>query len=66
MSENPQPVGKRSNSNLILVILALAGGWLYLRVQDDHREAVRTVDYDLCWTGGCKEQVSEALGARFR
>lgn len=51
-----------STTNLLLIgIVGLLGFFAYQQVQSENREAIRTVDYDRCWTDSCKSSVTDRL-----
>jgi len=51
-----------STTNLLLVgIAGLLCFFAYQHIQTENREAVRTADYDRCWTDDCKSGVSDRL-----
>jgi hypothetical protein len=51
-----------STTNLLLLsVVGLLGFFAYQFVQSENRDAIRTADYDRCWTDGCKSAITDKL-----
>jgi hypothetical protein len=54
-----------STANLLLMgIAGLLGFFAYQYVQSENREAIRTNDYDRCWSGACTSELARRAGER--
>jgi hypothetical protein len=49
---------------LLLIIIGMGGFGFHLYTESEDREAIRTSDYDRCWSGSCTSEVARQAGER--